>query len=359
MIEPGGILHVPEDFSGKVSWESPSNIALVKYWGKTGNQIPANPSISFTLSESKTITSISFKRRANVNSGPQVCFMFEGKEAGKFGEKTFLFLKKIEDYFPFLKELELEIDTKNTFPHSSGIASSASGMSAMALCLMGIERLLNPEITEAYFYKKASFIARLGSGSACRSVYGGLTTWGESTISNSSNEIAIPLSDTHKVFDDFQDTILLIERGQKEVSSTVGHGLMHKNPFAQTRFDQARENTQRLDEILKSGNLEEFGALVESEALTLHAMMMTSSPYFMLMKPNTVEVIQKLWEYRKESGKHVYFTLDAGANVHLLYPKSESVEVLYWIKNELIGYCENQMYICDTVGHGPQELKND
>jgi len=355
-IQPGAIKHVPENFQGEVQWESPSNIALVKYWGKTGNQIPANPSISFTLGESKTITKIKYKRRKNVNSGPKVCFMFEGKEASQFGEKTFLFLKKVEDYFPFLKELELDIDTENTFPHSSGIASSASGMSAMALCLMSIEKVLNSEITEDYFFQKASFISRLGSGSACRSVYGGLTTWGESSIENSSNEIAIPLKNTHSVFNDFQDTILLIERGQKEVSSTVGHGLMHNNPFASTRFEQAKENTTKLNEILRSGNLEDFGALVESEALTLHAMMMTSSPYFMLMKPNTVAVIHNLWEYRKATGNHVYFTLDAGANVHLLYPKNETKEVIQWIKNELVGYCEKQMYICDAVGHGPKEL---
>ena len=355
-IQPGGIQQVPENFQGEVKWESPSNIALVKYWGKTGNQIPANPSISFTLGESKTITKIKYKRRKNVTSGPQVCFMFEGKEASQFGEKTFLFLKKVEGYFPFLKELELDIDTENTFPHSSGIASSASGMSAMALCLMSIEKVLNPEITEEYFYQKASFIARLGSGSACRSVYGGLTTWGQSSLLGSSNEIAVPLLKTHPVFNDFQDTILLIERGQKEVSSTVGHGLMHDNPFATSRFQQAQENTVKLNEILQSGNLDEFGALVESEALTLHAMMMTSSPYFMLMKPNTVAVIHDLWAYRKATGNHVYFTLDAGANVHLLYPKSEAEEVLHWIKNELVGYCEKQMYICDAVGPGPKEL---
>ena len=356
VIQEGGVQNVPNDFSGEVKWESPSNIALVKYWGKTGNQIPANPSISFTLGESKTITSIKYTKRKDVSDGPEVCFFFEGKKAGAFGEKTFKFLKKVGAYFPFLSQLELTIDTENTFPHSSGIASSASGMSAMALCLMSIEKQLNPDMDEAYFYKKASFIARLGSGSACRSVYGGLTTWGASTLQNSSNEIAVPLSGTHEVFDDFQDTILLIERGQKEVSSTVGHGLMHDNPYATTRFQQAQDNTTKLNEILKSGNLEEFGAMVESEALTLHGMMMTSTPYFMLMKPNTVAVIHDLWAYRKATGKHVYFTLDAGANVHLLYPKSEAEEVLQWVKNELVGYCENKMYICDAVGRGPKSL---
>lgn len=354
VIKPGGITQVPNGFSGVVKWESPSNIALVKYWGKTGNQIPANPSISFTLGESKTITTLEYSKTKTET--PIIQFNFEGKPAIKFGEKTFSFLKKVGMYFPFLAQLDLDINTENTFPHSSGIASSASGMSAMALCLMQIEKILNPDITDGYFYQKASFIARLGSGSACRSVYGGLTTWGESSITGSSNEIAIPLLNSHPVFADFQDTILLIERGQKEVSSTVGHGLMHNNPYAKTRFDQAQSNTSLLYDILKSGNLDEFGALVESEALTLHAMMMTSIPYFMLMKPNTVAVIHALWKYRKQTGNHVYFTLDAGANVHLLYPKSESKEVLQWIKNELISYCEKQMYICDAVGNGPKAL---
>lgn len=356
MIEPGGITEVPEGFEGKVKWESPSNIALVKYWGKTGNQIPANPSISFTLSTSKTITTIRYSKVTEQSGGPKVAFTFEGKEAIKFSEKTFKFMEKIGMYFPFLQSLNLEIDTSNTFPHSSGIASSASGMSAIAMCLMDLERRLNPEMTDEYFYQKASFIARLGSGSACRSVYGGLTTWGKSGIENSSDEVAIPLTDTHEVFENFQDTILLIERGQKEVSSTVGHGLMHSNPYAEQRFKQGVENTEELYEILKSGDLSAFGQLIEREALTLHAMMMTSSPYFMLMKPNTVAVIHALWAYRKRTGHHVYFTLDAGANVHLLYPESVAKPVLQWVKAELVGYCEKQMYLCDQVGHGPQSL---
>ncbi len=347
---------IPDGFSGEVTWKSPSNIALVKYWGKTGNQIPANPSISFTLSESKTITTVRYKKRKNTHDGPEVCFLFEGKEAAAFGEKTFLFLKKIGEYFPFLSQLELEIDTQNTFPHSSGIASSASGMSALALCLMSIEKELNPEMNDDYFYQKASFIARLGSGSACRSVYGGMTEWGKSDfLPGSSDEYAIPLNGYHEVFGTFNDTILIIEKGQKAVSSTVGHNLMHNNPFSDVRFETARKNTGRLLDILQEGHLEEFGKLVEWEALMLHALMMTSDPYFMLMKPNTVAVIHKLWDYRKATGNHVYFTLDAGANVHLLYPENIASEVLNWIKNELVAFCENGLYICDRVGTGPKK----
>ena len=91
---------------------------------------------------------------------------------------------------------------------------------------------------------------------------------------------------------------------------------------------------------------------MESEALTLHAMMMTSMPYFMLMKPDTLEIIQKIWQYREETKTPVCFTLDAGANVHLLYPSSEKDKVQTFIKDNLAQHCENGQYIHDQVGAG-------
>src|SRR5690606_30052350 len=130
---------------------------------------------------------------------------------------------------------------------------------------------------------------------------------------------------------DFQDTILLVDKGEKQVSSTVGHNLMHNHPYAQNRFKQAHQNMEDLKTILESGDLKAFNALVESEALTLHAMMLTSMPYFILMKPNTLEIINKIWGFREKTGLHISFTLDAGANVHVLYPKSERHEILQFI----------------------------
>ena len=96
--------------------------------------------------------------------------------------------------------------------------------------------------------------------------------------------------------------------------------------------------------------------MIESEALTLHAMMMTSMPYFILMKPNTLKIINKIWEYRNQTKSHIGFTLDAGANVHVLYPKHESNEILEFIKNELVAYCQQGHYICDEIGLGANQL---
>jgi diphosphomevalonate decarboxylase len=337
-------------------WSAPSNIALVKYWGKKDNQIPANPSISFTLSNCKTITSLSVLKKEDFS---KISFdlLFEGKSKEDFKPKILKFFQRIEKYCPYIKEYHFVIDTQNTFPHSSGIASSASGMAAIAVNLMSLEKELKPSISDEYFYQKASFLARLGSGSACRSVNGEVVIWGNhAETENSSDLFGVPFEDFHANFKNYQDTILLVDKGEKQVSSTVGHDLMNGHPFAEQRFVQAHSNLSKIKEILSSGNIEEFIKIVESEALTLHAMMMASMPYFILMKPNTLEIINKIWNFRNETKIPVCFTLDAGANVHVLYPEKVKDQVLQFINNELVGYCENGQYICDKIGNGAKSF---
>ena len=343
--------------NGTFEWSAPSNIALVKYWGKKEHQIPANPSISFTLNNCKTITKLSFNKKI-VNSNFSFDLLFEGKPKEDFKPKIQKFFERIAVYCPYLKNYHFTIDTQNTFPHSSGIASSASGMAALAMNIMSLEKELNPLISEEYFYRKASFLARLGSGSACRSVKGKIVVWGKHTeIENSSDLFGVEFStEVHPNFNNYQDTILLVDKGEKQVSSTVGHDLMHNHPYAEQRFAQAHHNLSAIKSVLENGNLDEFIKIVESEALTLHAMMMTSMPYFILMKPNTLEIINKIWKFRNETKIPVCFTLDAGANVHVLYPENVNVETMQFIKDELVGYCQNGQYICDEIGLGSKKL---
>jgi diphosphomevalonate decarboxylase len=353
--------------NGTFQWSSPSNIALVKYWGKKENQIPANPSISFTLNNCKTITKLSFVKKhfdtsinsvqaqlSETNTNFSFDLLFEGKPKEDFKPKIQKFFERIFEYCPYLKDFHFTIDTQNTFPHSSGIASSASGMAALAMNIMSLEKALNPSISDEYFYQKASFLARLGSGSACRSIKGSVVVWGKNNIlAQSSDLFGIEFnSKIHQNFNNYQDTILLVDKGEKQVSSTVGHDLMHNHHYAEKRFEQAHDNLSKIKIILETGNLDEFIKIVESEALTLHAMMMTSLPYFILMKPNTLEIINKIWKFRNETKILVCFTLDAGANVHVLYPENVVNKVLQFIKDELVGYCQNGQYICDEIGIG-------
>ncbi len=346
------------EVEGSSHWEAPSNIALVKYWGKYGAQYPQNPSLSFTLSKCVTQTLISFKPKPSLNNNFSFSFKFEGKTTPSFYPKIETFLKRIDPYVPFVKNHHLDIESSNSFPHSSGIASSASGMAALALAIMDIERMGNPNMSESYFLQKSSFLARLGSGSAARSIEGPLVVWGAcKNFKNSSNLYGVKIeAKVNSIFEEYQDTILLIDKGQKKVSSTLGHDLMNNHPYAPIRFKQAYENVSKLSSFLETGDIEAFIYLVESEALTLHALMMASNPYFVLMQPNTLEVLQKVWNFRTETKVPLCFTLDAGANVHLLYPKSEKEVVLKFIQEELIVYCQGKQYIEDQVGIGSKKI---
>jgi len=345
---------IPTD---KVGWRSPSNIALVKYWGKKSGQIPANASLSFTLKESVSETIIEYCPAEGKDF--KIDFFLDGKPQNEFSKKIKAYFNSILHAMPFIAQLDFKINSKNTFPHSAGIASSASGMSAIALCLCDIEKkYFDTDSSEEKFFQRASYFARLGSGSACRSVYGGTVQWGEiDGLRNTSNMFASKIAnEVDNVFEDFHDSILIVDSAQKKISSTVGHSLMNDNVFASGRYMQANDNIKQLLLTLKSGNLNDFIKIVESEALTLHSMMMTSSPYFLLMKPNTISIIEKIWEYRKETDIPVCFTLDAGPNVHLLYPAKYASEVKKFIDDDLLNFTFNNMVINDKIGSGPERI---
>ena len=333
-----------------VSASCPSNIALIKYWGKYENQIPANPSISYTLNHCRTNTTMEFFAGEDFS----VQTFLAGNEEKKFAEKIEKYFKNIEPYLPWVLKGKYIIKTENTFPHSSGIASSASGFGAIAKCLMNLDEIFNsnnqqPEFTN----QKASFLARLGSGSACISLYEGLVVWGKTEeVEGSSDLFAVPYNndEIHPIFRNFNDWVLLIHEGQKSVSSTVGHGLMNTNPYAERRFQEAHENFTKLKTILSSGDMEGFIKLVEHEALTLHAMMMMSEPAFILMQTGTLQVINKIWEFRKITGLALFFTLDAGANVHLLFPNDiDNDRITDFIQTELIPLTQKGGVVKDVM----------
>jgi diphosphomevalonate decarboxylase len=332
-----------------ISCQSPSNIALIKYWGKHGNQLPNNPSLSMTLQKAFTSTKMHYRLS---NSGMKLEYFFEGKQNAMFQETVFQFMKKVTEYLPFIHQFEFRFESENSFPHSTGIASSASSMSALAFCFVSMEKKLNGEtIFDEAFYQRVSQIARLGSGSASRSVYKGWVSWGFSDIiPGSSDEFASPLTiPVHEKFQKMGDAILIVSGEKKKVSSTIGHGLMNDHPFADGRYRQAKGHFSQLIEVLQTGQFDQFASIVEAEALSLHSLLMTSSPNGLLLKPNSLVLIQSIRDFRKESGTEVCFTLDAGPNIHLLYPLQEREKVINFVENELIPFCENGQWIDDEM----------
>jgi len=340
-----------------VSWQSPSNIALVKYWGKTGRQIPVNPSLSLTLSKAFTETkATAFPRETEGSVEPD--FWFDGKQNVAFGERIRRFLESITDIFPWLVQVSLKIETHNTFPHSAGIASSASAFSALALCLCSLDAELNGIIlNEIEFRQKASYVARLGSGSACRSVFPGFTIWGSTrALPGSSNFMAIPINEVDPVFKTLRDTILIVNEKEKPVASSEGHNRMAGHSFAEARIKQAGKNIAELLNALKSGDKQTFIRIIENEAFTLHALMMTSDEGYMLMNPETVRIINRIQEIRKVTGLDICFTLDAGPNVHLLYFEDQIEQVNKLIVEDLLKNNKQNLRIDDFYGKGPLKI---
>lgn len=343
----------------KSNWQSPSNIAIVKYWGKKGIQLPANPSISFTLDNVYTKTEISLESKTSPNE-IDMEFYFEGSPKPEFLPKILSFLKIASESYSWINEHKLIIHSQNNFPHGTGIASSASSMSALALCVTDIQNQLQTDkLSQADFLKKASFWSRLGSGSACRSVYGGFVAWGKSPdLPNSSDEYAIEIEGIHPVFSTIQDSVLIIDDGEKSVSSTRGHNLLNEHWYASKRFEQGFSNNKKLLKALQSGDTETFGQIAEEEALVLHAMMLTSSPGYFLIKPNTLVLIEKIRAYRKITQTPVYFTMDAGPNIHLLYFEKDKHQILEWINSELVQYCAPMGALHCGLGKGATSISN-
>ncbi len=326
--------------------ESPSNIAIVKYWGKHGVQLPNNPSVSFTLSKSKTITEVT----AIESDKHEITFFFHGKKEESFAKRIKSYFERISDILPFINNFSFTINSENTFPHSAGIASSASAFSALAVCLTDLAVQLNYKISN--FNAFASELARLGSGSACRSIEGNVCLWGKhKEISESSDNYAIALSNIDNVFKTYNDTILLVNKDKKSVSSSVGHKLMDTNIYKEIKYKRAFENTVNIYDSLKSGDIDSFVSIVEEEALSLHSMMALSNPSFILMKPETLDIILKIRDYREKQNVPICFTLDAGPNVHLLYPDYVKTKVSEFIKSL------NIETINDVVGEGARLLK--
>lgn len=337
-------------------WSSPSNIALVKYWGKRPGQEPENPSLSFSLNESRTFTRVDYETKKD--KALSWNFLFENKDSPSFEPKLRQFFQAVAPYIPFLYYLDLKISSSNTFPHSAGIASSASAMSALALCLVDIEmRILNSEIRGTDFFKKASFLARLGSGSASRSVYPAFSVWGETgKLPGSSDTFAVPVElPGDSFFNGLRDAILIVSSDKKEVSSTAGHGMMKNNPYSDVRYRTAHQNLSSLLNAISGTDESEFIHITEREALSLHGLMMTSDPGFILMKGGSIEIIQRIRKFRKETGIFITFTLDAGPNVHLLYHENDHESIKQFILKELRPFTEKHRIIWDRIGEGPRK----
>lgn len=342
--------------SGVVEWRSPSNIALIKYWGKSGDQIPMNPSISMTLKYAFTQTEIRWSPGEISNAKNFDFYLSREKVSPSFEKKVEGLLARFSKKYPVLNNFFFTINSLNTFPHSTGIASSASGLSALALALLSVVKE-SGEFNGNYdeFIHESSFFSRLGSGSACRSLYGPYAIWGAGANGLGDNEFAVPF-EPHKEFNSIYDSILIFSKKPKKVGSTVGHSLMQNHPYRKGRIAQVKANMERLLPAMEQGDFETWRQITENEAMSLHGLMMASAQPVLLLAPETIRFLNDFDDFREGKGLKSAYTIDAGPNIHLLYAADQRNVIQQfisdWIKNSKL----DVDVIDDETGLGPKQL---
>ncbi|NRA94741.1 MAG: diphosphomevalonate decarboxylase [Planctomycetes bacterium] len=326
--------------SRKATASAPSNIAFIKYWGATDldHALPANASLSMTLEVCRTTTTV----QVHDDDGPDTIRIAPGD--GTLTTAPDSFNERFARHLARLRERlgvhgRVEAVTHNSFPSDAGIASSASGFAALAYAISAaFDRLDTPE--------EMSVRARLsGSGSAARSTFGGYVMWPSDPGAPDS-----PATQHASPDIDLRDVIALVQGGPKPVSSLEGHRRAATSPHFATRQEHLPERTRRLSDALTGGDFDTFTELLEEETIDLHLVAMSSTPPILYWEPGTLAVIRSVRRLREQDGVPCAFTMDAGANVHVICPPSSEDAVAAAIS----ALPSVHDVIRDRVGSGPR-----
>ncbi len=289
---------------------APSNIALSKYWGKrdAALNLPLNPSLSISLGRWGTQTAI--------QPAAQDHLLFNGEELAA-SDPAAKKLWRFVDLFAGAHRAKLAIETENSIPTAAGLASSASGFAALTLAL---DQAFGTGLDKSTL----SMLARFGSGSATRSLWHGFVRWDEGRAVDGSDSFAQPLDVPHQTL---RIAIVAVDTGPKAQSSRDGMThTVQTSPLFPPWPERARADCMAIEAAIRADDFAALGPLVEANALAMHATMMAARPALSYLKPGSWDVLETLWAARTE-GLSAYATMDAGANVKLIFPKDASQDV--------------------------------
>lgn len=302
----------------KTTAQAPANIAFIKYWGKRSDalRLPLNDSISMNLDGAMTTTTVEFSDTQQHHD--DVSFIGES-----VSEKEIMRIVTHLDRIRRLakKNIFARVITKNSFPKSTGIASSASGFAALTVAAT---HALELHLTE----KELTVIARLGSGSACRSIPDGFSWWHAGKKSGDSYAESIYPSTWWNLC----DVLCIVSKEAKKVSTTDGMDGIKTSPYWKARIHGIPEKIQETRLAIERKDIEKLGTLIEEDAISMHNVMMTQTPPLFYWNDATMRVIRELYTLRAD-GVAAYFTIDAGPNVHIICQNGDKERVYEQVKN--------------------------
>ncbi|NPA91132.1 MAG: diphosphomevalonate decarboxylase [Chloroflexi bacterium] len=316
-----------------------ANIAFIKYWGNLDDalRLPLTNSLSMTLDRATTVTEVAFRPDLAAD-----VLIINGVQQGGAA------LERVSRHLDHLRARagltwRARVLSENSFPTGAGIASSAAAFAALtaaAAAALGLD--LSPRELSTY--------ARLGSGSAARSVFGGFVEWvaGARHEDSYAYPIAPPSHWT------LVDAVAVVSTAHKAMGSTGGHALASTSPFQPARLAHVHTALAKARSAILARDFHALGEVMELDALAMHAVMMTSRPSLLYWQPGTLAVMHAVRSWR-EAGIPVYFTIDAGPNVHVItLPEHES-----WVVAQLQAIPDVREVLVNYPGPGVRLLERE
>lgn len=291
---------------------APANIALVKYWGKRDKalNLPSAPSLSISLGD------LGSHVRLAPTDAPADTVTLNGAPLSPdtpFARRATAYL----DLFRPSPSFHFDLQARNTIPTAAGFASSASGFAALAKAADALFGWNLP-------MESLSVLARLGSGSAARSLADGFVEWHAGVRSDGMDSFATPLPDR---WPDLRVGACVLSAREKTVGSRDGmRRSVQTCPFYPLWPATVERDLATLRSAIAARDIALLGATAESNCLAMHALMVATRPPILYALPETLETIRAVWAARAD-GVPVWFTMDAGPNVKLLFEASSASSI--------------------------------
>ena len=321
----------------KVTAYANANIALIKYWGKNNHvlNIPLMSSLSVTLDNLGTLSSVEVADEDK---------LFINDQEEKNIEKLIYFLQYIRSTFNTKKYFLIK--SYNNIPTMAGLASSASAYASITIAL---NNLLSLNLTK----EQMSLVARVGSASAARSIFGGINILHGGQ--NYTHEQACVKNITNQHFSNLAILIVLCDKQPKKISSTKGMKLASSSIFFEAFVNKNSDDIKNALNAIDKGDFASLGNLSELSTLKMHSVMLTSTPSLMYWNEKTLIVMKKIQDLREQYGYIAFFSIDAGANVKIFCCNNSYISL---IMQELSDYFNKEDFLISSIGNDAYVQKN-
>ncbi|AWR97866.1 diphosphomevalonate decarboxylase [Acidianus sulfidivorans JP7] len=315
---------------------APSNIAIVKYWGKRNKELnlPLNSSISVSLKNLYAKTKVIFDSSLDKDIIEINGKILGEEEANKYAGRV---LKIFRDNY-IKRKIYAKVISETNFPSSAGLASSAAGIAALTYAI-------NDAFSLNLDQKTLSKISRIGSGSACRSTAGGFVIWNKGERDDGEDSYCYQIFPENH-WEELVDIIALVSEKEKNVSSREGmETTVETSYLLKCRLEFIEKTFNEIIETIKNKNEKKFYELLMRHSNSMHAVILDSWPSFFYLNDLSFKIMRWVQEFGNAG-----YTFDAGPNAHIFTTKKYVNEVIDFLQNNGI------KYIVSGPGQGPKVL---